>query len=85
MHKHHEAATTPCGFDTFTCDKFLNSNESCFLQEFQVSQGAVSRGWQLELGRKRMLQMDELDSNSGLNHWLHLSLEWQAIESLEIV
>lgn len=30
MHKHHEAATTPCGFDTFTCDKFLNSNESCF-------------------------------------------------------
>jgi hypothetical protein len=54
-------------------------------KEFQVSQGAVSRGWQLELGRKRMLQMDELDSNSGLNHWLHLSLEWQAIESLEIV
>ena len=29
--------------------------------------------------------MDELDSNSGLNHWMHLSLEWQAIESLEIL
>ena len=63
MQKHHEAATAPRCFDTFTYNKFLARVAS---NELLVSQGAVSRGLQLELARKRMLQRDELDSNSGL-------------------